>query len=103
MGWQPASKSVFLAKASPPEMAANTEKIASMREFLAKLAGRPIGFVVRLLSPEEEANAQSILEEAAQRANEDRLRREREAQDHPLTQVVLQTFGASIKEIKTDV
>ena len=33
----------------------------------------------------------------------ERSKREKEAREHPITKHVLQTFGASIKEIKTDV
>ena len=33
----------------------------------------------------------------------EKTKREAEAREHPITKHVLQTFGASIKEIKTDV
>jgi hypothetical protein len=60
---------------------------------------------VRLLDQSESqtAGARSILETTRERTSAERTKREAEARAHPITKHVLQTFGAQIKEIKTDV
>jgi DNA polymerase-3 subunit gamma/tau len=47
--------------------------------------------------------SRSILEATRERTSAERSKREAEAREHPITKHVLQTFGAQIKEIKTDV
>ena len=42
-------------------------------------------------------------DDARERVAAERTKREAEAREHPITKHVLQTFGAQIKEIKTDV
>jgi hypothetical protein len=61
--------------------------------------------VVRLLDSNESSTAgvRSILEATRERTSAERTRRETEAREHPITKHVLRTFGAQIKEIKTDV
>ena len=49
------------------------------------------------------AGARSILETTREKTTAERSKREAEAREHPITKHVLQTFGAQIKEIKTDV
>ena len=60
---------------------------------------------IRLLDASESqtAGARSILETSRERSSVERSKREAEARAHPITKHVLQTFGAQIKEIKTDV
>ena len=60
---------------------------------------------IRLLDASESqtAGARSILETTRERTSAERTKREAEARAHPITKHVLQTFGAQIKEIKTDV
>ena len=60
---------------------------------------------VRLLDASESkiAGARSVLETTRERTSAERTKREAEAREHPITKHVLQTFGAQIKEIKTDV
>lgn len=60
---------------------------------------------IRLLDASESqtAGARSILETTRERTSVERSKREAEARAHPITKHVLQTFGAQIKEIKTDV
>lgn len=60
---------------------------------------------VRLLDAGESqtAGARSLLETSRERSTAERTKREAEARAHPITKHVLQTFGAQIKEIKTDV
>ena len=53
-------------------------------------------------SPTPRPHARSSSRPARARSAE-RSKRETEAREHPITKHVLQTFGASIKEIKTDV
>jgi hypothetical protein len=60
---------------------------------------------IRLLDASESqtAGARSILETSRERTSAERTKREAEARAHPIMKHVLQTFGAQIKEIKTDV
>ena len=79
----------------------NTDEL---RAVLAEL-GLKLKLDVRLL---DEAQAQamparSIVESTRASSMAERKQRESEAREHPITKHVLQTFGASIKEIKTDV
>ena len=64
-----------------------------------------IKVTVRLLDASESstASARSVLEDTRERTSAERTKRETEAREHPITKHVLQTFGAQIKEIKTDV
>lgn len=93
----------FSADGLTAEIASSTEKIARMKDFLIQKVGRPVTFNVKLLSPEEEANAKSVIEAANQRASEQKILRREEAEGHPMTKTVLKTFGATIKEIKVNV
>jgi DNA polymerase III subunit gamma/tau len=60
---------------------------------------------VRLLDASESTSSgvRSVLETTRERTSVERTKREAEAREHPITRHVLQTFGAQIKEIKTDV
>jgi hypothetical protein len=60
---------------------------------------------VRLLDDGESraAGARSILETTQDKSRAEKTKREAEAREHPITKHVLATFGAAIKEIKTDV
>jgi hypothetical protein len=66
---------------------------------------KTIKVAVRLLDASESntTRARSVLEDTRERTSAERSRREAEAREHPITKHVLQTFGAQIKEIKTDV
>jgi DNA polymerase III subunit gamma/tau len=85
------------------EAAAAGDKVEAMRRFLARHQGRPIGFSVKLLSGPEKDQARSLIEASRERRESEERRREGEARQHPMTKVVLETFGAQIQEIKTDV
>jgi DNA polymerase-3 subunit gamma/tau len=88
------------------EVATEAAKIEEMREFLAKQRGRSVSFSVKLLSGAEleaHSGARSILDASRERRESEQRRLEGEARTHPTTKVVLETFGAEIKEIKTDV
>jgi DNA polymerase-3 subunit gamma/tau len=66
---------------------------------------RSVKVGVRLLDAGESSasSVRSVLEDTRERTTAERSRREAEAREHPITKHVLQTFGAQIKEIKTDV
>jgi phosphoenolpyruvate carboxylase len=68
-------------------------------------AQKNLRVAVRLLDASESrtTGARSILETTRERTSAERTKREAEARAHPITKHVLQTFGAQIKEIKTDV
>ena len=66
---------------------------------------KAIKLSIRLLDSGESKTvvARSVLETTRERSSAERQKREAEAREHPITKHVLQTFGAQIKEIKTDV
>jgi DNA polymerase-3 subunit gamma/tau len=86
------------------ESAAEPANIDMMRGLLREL-GQPVKVIVRMLDERESttSTARSILEANRESSSAERTRRESEAREHPMTKQVLQTFGAQIKEIKTDV
>jgi DNA polymerase-3 subunit gamma/tau len=86
------------------ESAAEPVNIDMLRGLLREL-GQPVKVVVRMLDEREStaSTARSILEANRESSSAERTRREAEAREHPMTKQVLQTFGAQIKEIKTDV
>ena len=103
LGWDDSSIRVgFPAGGLTSEIAVDKEKIARMRVFIAEHVGKALDFNVAILSPEQEAQATSIVEDAKQRAGEEHDRRLEEAKEHPLTKKVMRTFGAKIKEIKIE-
>jgi len=89
------------------EMAADADKLVEMRAIVRELGPelKNIKLAVRLLDERESASAgaRSQLETTRDRSSAERHKREAEAREHPITKHVLQTFGAQIKEIKTDV
>jgi len=104
LGWTDAAIEVGFAPGMSGEMASEPDKVAAMRVFLGQKLGRQVGFSVKIIDqPGDAPSARSIIEAADDRRREEATRRQDEAREHPLTKVVLDTFGASIKEIKTDV
>ena len=87
------------------ELAREPDAMAAMKQFLRDQVGRPMNLSVKLLSAAESAQApaRSLVESTREKAAEERRKRETEAREHPVTKLVLETFGAQIKEIKTDV
>jgi hypothetical protein len=83
------------------------DNVDELRAILRTLGPelKNIKVTVRLLDAGESstAGARSLLEDSRERSSAERAKRETEARDHPITKHVLQTFGAQIKEIKTDV
>ena len=86
------------------ENASEQGNINELRAVLADL-GHKVKVSVRMLDATETKNlpARSIVESSRENKSAERGKREKEAREHPITKHVLQTFGASIKEIKTDV
>jgi len=107
MAWTPDAIELGFAAEyhSLGEMAREKDKLDAMRSFLREHQGRAVNIAVRLLDAAESSSApaRSVLELDRQRAADERVKRESEAREHPMTKRVLQTFGAQIKEIKTDV
>jgi len=86
------------------ENAAEKTNVDELRAVLAEL-GHPLKITVRLLDDHESKSsaARSIIESTRANTSAERHKRESEAREHPITKHVLSTFGAHIKEIKTDV
>jgi DNA polymerase III subunit gamma/tau len=86
------------------ENAAERANVDELRGLLDDL-GHKVKVSVRMLDAEESKGmpARSIVESSRENKSAERNKREKEAREHPITKHVLQTFGASIKEIKTDV
>jgi DNA polymerase-3 subunit gamma/tau len=58
---------------------------------------------IKLIDGTTRPAARSALDATREKSTAERGRREHEAREHPITKHVLHTFGAQIKEIKTDV
>ena len=86
------------------ENAAEKANLDELRAVLADL-GHKVKVTVRMLDTAESkgTQARSIIESSREKSSAERTKREQEAREHPITKHVLQAFGASIKEIKTDV
>jgi hypothetical protein len=86
------------------ENAVEPANVNELRTLLADL-GHKVKVSVRMLDASESTKmpARSIVESTRESKSAERNKREKEAREHPITKHVLQTFGASIKEIKTDV
>ncbi len=86
------------------ENAAEKANVDELRAILAEL-GHKVKVSVKMLDAAESKTtpARSIVESSRASTSAERSKRESEAREHPITKHVLQTFGAAIKEIKTDV
>ena len=87
------------------ELVAEPKNTTALRDQIKDLTGKTLTINVKLLDAQAAAAApvRSAVEESREKAAADRQKREREAREHPATKLVLETFGAQIKEIKTDV
>jgi DNA polymerase III subunit gamma/tau len=90
------------------EMAVDKTAVEELRAVVRGMGPElaQIKVSVRLLDAVESAKSggvKSVLEVTRERTTAERSKRESEAREHPITKHVLQTFGAQIKEIKTDV
>jgi hypothetical protein len=87
------------------EVAEDKDKLDILRKVVQDMFDHAPKITVRKLAESEidAMPARSVLESSRERTSAERARRESEAREHPITKHVLQTFGAHIKEIKTDV
>lgn len=103
LSWSGGSVRVaFPAGALTTEIAMEKDKVKRMQAFLIEHTGEQLQFHVSVLTEAEDESAVSVLEDAKQREADDRVARVEEAKNHPMTKLVLRTFGAVIKEIKID-
>jgi hypothetical protein len=95
----------FAADYTLAEMAKGAEQVDVVTGIVRELSGKNTKVSVKILSASESAAtpARSTVEETRAKADDERRRREAEAREHPMTRLVLETFGGAIKEIKTDV
>jgi DNA polymerase III subunit gamma/tau len=86
------------------ENACEKQNVDELRGVLGEL-GQKLKVSARMLDASEAAKtpARSLVESTRASTTAERSKREAEAREHPITKHVLQTFGAHIKEIKTDV
>ena len=85
------------------ELACSREKLGEMQAFLNEHVKKDFKLRIELLTKEQEANAQSVLEMEQENLDKERTIRLNEAKEHPMTKSLLETFDAQIKEIKVDV
>ena len=83
------------------------DRVEDLKNLVRELGAdqKAVRVTVKLLDDGESkaAGARSVLETTQDKSRAEKTKREAEAREHPITKHVLQTFGASIKEIKTDV
>jgi len=81
------------------------EATADLATIVSEVFGHKLKVSVKMLegAAAETSAGRSIIEASTQKSHQERAKREAEAREHPITKHVLQTFGAQIKEIKTDV
>lgn len=107
LSWQPGDLVIGFAEEfrTLGEMAKERESLDEMRAVMSAFAGEATNITVRLLSAEESKAlpARSMLETKNEATANERKKRTDEALAHPITKLVVSSFGATIKEIKTDV
>jgi hypothetical protein len=81
-------------------MASDPENVKELKRLVAEIAGAPLDIVVKADAPV--SGARSLHEVEAEKREAERKKHEDEARAHPLTEKVVETFGAQIKEIKFD-
>jgi hypothetical protein len=86
------------------ENAGEKQNLDEIKAVLEQL-GQKVKVSVRMLDAAESKAlpTRSLIESTREKSHAERSKRESEAREHPITKHVLQTFGAQIKEIKTDV
>jgi DNA polymerase-3 subunit gamma/tau len=88
---------IELAASSP--FATDADTVKELKRVVGEIVGSAIEIQVKNEAP---AAARSVAEVEAEKAEAEKEKREKESRGHPLTEKVIQTFGASIKEIKVD-
>ena len=83
------------------ELAESKDKLDALREVIKAELGQTPKITIKLIEGDD--GSRSLLEAQREKSSAEKSKREVEAREHPITKHVLQTFGAQIKEIKTDV
>jgi len=83
------------------ELAEDKDKLEALRKVVQDELGQSPKITIKLIEGDD--GSRSLLEAQREKSTAERGKREAEAREHPITKHVLQTFGAQIKEIKTDV
>ena len=78
-------------------MASDPENVKELKRLVAELCGAPLDIHIKT-----EAAGRSLLEVESEKREAARKKNEEEARGHPVTEKVIETFGAHIKEIKVD-
>jgi DNA polymerase-3 subunit gamma/tau len=94
---------IELGSSSP--LAVDADHVKELTRAVGEILGAAVVVKVKPLpaeKPEGKHEGKSVAEVEAARESAERAEREKEARAHPLTEKVIQTFGASIKEIKLD-
>jgi hypothetical protein len=115
LGWTDAGLELGFARGSlQAALGADTDKLAKLKAVLAQQTGTAFDVKVKEIAnmppPSMGASAAagdpppsaSVAELETERRRAERERRENEARQHPLTKAAIDTFGATIKEIKVD-
>jgi hypothetical protein len=103
LGWTPDRLELGFPSQFESNKDAAEGRLDSLRKVLHEAFGKTPQIAVKLIDAAQDTAARSVLEASREQASAERNRREAEAREHPITKHVLQTFGAQIKEIKTDV
>jgi hypothetical protein len=103
LGWNDAG--IELGTAS--FLATDADTVKELTRLVGEILGAPVAVRVKSIPAEkpgapEKVEGKSVAEVEAARDAAERAQREKEARAHPLTEKVIQTFGASIKDIKLD-
>lgn len=85
----------------PGGMAADAENLKELKKIIGELVGAPLDVKVKTEAAAA-SEGRSLLEVEAEKREAERKKNEDEARAHPITEKVIETFGASIKEIKFD-
>jgi hypothetical protein len=88
---------IELAASSP--FAREPDTVKDLKRVVGEILGVPVEVKVK---EDTGGGAKSVAEVEAEKNQAENEKREKEARGHPLTEKVIQTFGASIKEIKLD-
>ena len=88
------------------QWARDSQKLSRFASVCSQQAGRPLDVEIKELSPDEQASPQVMQASAFQeqeRRRADRARQLREeAESHPVTRTLIESFGAKIDAITTE-
>ena len=101
----------FPADSLHAQLAADATTLAQLKKHTSEILGRPVEIKVQAVAGMQSGvvstagagpGPRSFVEKEAAERLDARQKREQEARKHPITEAVIETFGASIKEIKVD-